>query len=362
MKKPLLLNLVFFFFMALSSPLWAQEGELNLEEPQLAPQKEQGPSLGPLSNINFGGTLDLRYYAPSNEPNIFAIHVAELFVTANVGDNVTLLIEQLLATSSTMSPIGDDHGFAYAIISNIPFLPEGSALKVGRFRFNYGIDAVSDAAANPVQTLVKKNLGFIADKGINWSGYVGDLDYSLSLLNGPDILNGMAYTSPNKPFAGRLSTDLFNKQLKVGLSYFEGDSYPFTNGFQALGEPPINGVLDKTRLVHKKRGSADVRFRLGNTDFAGEYTTGEDDNLAGAKNTVAGWYVRADYPLIANKLILLAQADQWQDGIAATVDATFYSAGLTYNLSDTSFMRLTYTTPFDSRYDGILAGQLLFAY
>lgn len=361
MIKKLIIGLSILLIIP-AAPLWAQEGELNLDEPQLAAPKETGPSVGPFTNLNFGGTLDLRYYAPANEPNIFAIHVAELFVTANVGDNVTLLIEQLLATSSAMSPIGDDHGFAYAIISNIPFLPEGSALKVGRFRFNYGIDAVSDAAANPVQTPVKKNLGFVSDKGINWSGYVGDLDYSLSILNGVDLLNGMGYTSANKPFAGRLSEDFFKKELKVGLSYFEGDSYPFTNGFQALGEPPINGILDKTRIVHKKRGSADVRFRLWNTDIAGEYTTGEDDNLAGIKTGVSGWYARADYPFIPNRLILLFQADQWQDGAAATEDKIFYSAGLTYNMSDTSFARLTYTSPFDPRYEGILAGQLLFAY
>ena len=78
--------------------------------------------------------------------------------------------------------MGHDHGFVYAIFTNLPGLPADLAVKVGRIRFRYGIDAVSDAPANPARNLVYKNLGMISDKGIEVSGYYGDLDYSAAAL------------------------------------------------------------------------------------------------------------------------------------------------------------------------------------
>ena len=60
------------------------------------------------------------------------IHVNELVVSANVTDNISLLLEQLLPTSELISLVGDDHGFATALVSNLPYLPAGTALKIGR--------------------------------------------------------------------------------------------------------------------------------------------------------------------------------------------------------------------------------------
>ena len=99
-------------------------------------------NLGPISNINFGGLLDLRYIASSdNKAGNLVIHVNELVVSANVTDNISLLLEQLLPTSELISLVGDDHGFATALVSNLPYLPAGTALKIGRYRFKYGVDA-----------------------------------------------------------------------------------------------------------------------------------------------------------------------------------------------------------------------------
>ena len=162
----------------------AVEGEnLNLDAPQLEAKKDEGFSAGPINNLNFGGALDMRLYMPRfggpTEKHLgfgnFDIHVAELFLTTNVGDHISVLAEQLLVTSEMGNTVGQDHGFVYAIFSNIPAVPENWSLKVGRTRFRFGADARLDSPANVLRSPVYKTLGTITDKGIELSGYSGEL-------------------------------------------------------------------------------------------------------------------------------------------------------------------------------------------
>ncbi len=363
--SPAALLFVFGLLLA-SNPALAQQGTenkppveeegLQLEAPALAPvpSATAAPSLGPFTNINLGGTLDYRFLVPTNgdSPSL-GIHVNELFLTTNIGDNITVLAEQLLLTSDLETVVGQDHGFVYAIFTNLPGLPSDLALKVGRLRFRYGIDAVLDASANPARDLVYKNLGFISDKGLEVSGYYKDFDYTAAVLMGPDfiskeilgpggIVSGEIKTNAennNRPVAVRLGYES-PWDLKIGLSAFYGKAYRFVNGptFD-MDDMLTNGFLDRSRLLLKRRASLDLRYGVGKWDFSGEVTLG-DEREAGETIKARGYYIRADYLVIPQKVKLLLQYDLWRDGLIATRDDGVITGGVTYNPLDQVTLRL----------------------
>ena len=213
--------------------------ELNLDSPNLdKPQEKTNKndiSLGSFGGLNLGVLFDERYMAAGNNAPGSLIHVNELNITGNIGDNISLLAEQLLTTSHLSGiddQVGDDHGFVYAIFSNVPFLPIGTAFKIGRFRFKWGVDAVLDAPANPIYPLTRKNLGFITDKGLELSGFFGDIDYTLGLADGPEHLEVEVKDSTGNPI-GVVNKSVQNNSMplffrmstkysssKIGLSYF----------------------------------------------------------------------------------------------------------------------------------------------
>ncbi|MFZ5862501.1 MAG: hypothetical protein ACOYXR_06675 [Nitrospirota bacterium] len=323
-----------------------EEGGLQLESPTLAPPPAP-PSVGPFSNLNIGGTLDYRFLIPTNgdSPSL-GIHVNELFLTTNIGDNVSILAEQLLLTSDLETVVGQDHGFVYAIVTNLPGLPSDLALKVGRLRFRYGIDAVSDAAANPARNLVYKNLGFISDKGIEVSGYYRDIDYSAAVLMGPEFITdgtmgGIKTPSENmnRPVVIRVGYES-PWDLKIGLSGFWGKAYRFENGATYdMDDMLTNGFFDRSRLVLKRRGSLDLRYAIGRWDVAGEVTIGRERDGDEAID-VRGYYARLDYRVIPQKLTALLQYDLWRDGLVRTRDDGVITVGLSYTPLDQVTLRL----------------------
>lgn len=353
------------------------EGGLQLEVPTLAPAPPPSePSLGPFTNINLGGTLDYRFLVPTNgDAPSLGIHVNELFVTTNIGDNITILAEQLLLTSDLETVVGQDHGYVYAIFTNLPGLSPDLALKVGRLRFRYGIDAVSDAPANPARDLVYKNLGFISDKGVEVSGYYKDMDYAVAVLMGPDFMMKpvpggeirAGAENNDRPVAARLGYDS-PWDLKAGLSFFYGKAYPFVNGpVFDMDDMLSNGSLDKSRLVLKRRGSVDIRYRVGKWDLAAEGTLG-DERDEGKNRHVSGSYVRVDYTAVPQKIILLLQYDLWRDGLPATGDDGVITGGISYIPLDQVTLRLTglvsdgvFSNQTDTM-DTIVIGQVLLTF
>jgi len=335
------------------------EEELDLDAPALeAAPLEQGTSIGPFSNINFGGTLDYRFLfggpdglsVPRKSNGDFMIHVNELFLTTNIGDNISILAEQLLVTSDIgVSEVGQDHGFVYAIFSNLPWSPESWSIKLGRLRLKYGIDAEMDAPANPSRTPVYKTIGFITDKAIELSGYFGPVEYYLGVANGADNVTEsasatgsikVASADPSKPFFGRLKFEL-SDDFYLGTSFFYGSHYPVTSrqGFTTAGLQ-MGYTMDKTRLVDKIRGSLDAQYRLWKFYFSGEYTLGQDKD--GGDKTVQNGYGRVDYTFIPQKLKSLIQYNYFNDGRSSTKDFGIIGAGLTYYISDQSWLRLVY--------------------
>lgn len=299
---------------------------------------------GAFSNLVFGGALDIRRITHGTDlipdrnnwnSGTTLIHVAEFVVTTNVGDHVSLLGEQLLTTSPLGTQVADDHGFIYAILTGLPILPKGASLKIGRFRHGFGIDTKSDAAANPLYNIVRKNIGFISDRGFQLNGFVGPVSYTFSLADGPDSLRtvteGTVTTGirigPHGSGGGVLkpiqnnsppmflhlngTLPIFGKRIWLGASYFDGNSYPFNS---------TNGDVNPSTLIYKRRVGIATSFRLWGFDLAAEWVRGRDTQLlkylhipipAAERNaSVEGYYFHAELPL-TDSLDVRLKYDIW---------------------------------------------------
>ncbi len=343
------------------------ELEFQFEEPVIGPPPtpEAGVGLGPL-NLNFGGTFDSRFMAKDGG-NVegLMVHINELVMTTNIGDHISFLGEWLLQTNKFIDDAQDDHGFAYAIISDIPSLPrffKGTSVKMGRFRARYGIDADLDAPANPIYTQVRKSIGFISDLGFEVEGFWKNLDYSLAVLNGPNFLENdvfdsmgnpmgmvkMMVTNNSKPILARLNYDADDwfKSLNVGLSYFEGRSWPYISGLgRTVGMMygAYGGGIDGTQLVQKRRFTPFWKYRVEplKVDLAGEFTWGTDSLAGSDQATVRGYFLRADRVIKPNKLDLTLQYSFWDDGRSYTQDGYEIAAGFRWYLTEAAYIRPT---------------------
>ncbi len=341
---------------------------------------------GAFGDLVFGGALDIR--RPTRGQDLIPdrdnwdsgttlIHVAEFVVTTSIGDHVSILGEQLLTTSPLGIQVADDHGFVYAILTGLPVLPKGASLKIGRFRHGFGIDTKSDAAANPLYNLVRKNIGFISDRGFQLNGFVGPVSYTLSLADGPDSLRtvteGTVATGirigPHGSGGGVLkpirnnspplfvhvngTLPVFGKRIWLGASYFDGNSYPFN---------PINGDVNPSTLVYKRRLGLATSFKLWRFDLAAEWVRGQDTQLlkylhipipADDRNaTVEGYYLHAELPL-TETLDIRLKYDVWNPNMEKFSTFTFNRASdeqvwstlggaLTWHFTEGALARLVY--------------------
>lgn len=346
-----------------SPEAWAQEfdfGNPNLDQ---APKKEAKADvpLGSFGGLNFGVLFDARYMKVGSSAPGTVIHVNELNITGNIGDNISILAEQLLPTSllsGVEDQIGDDHGFVYGIFSNLPFFPAGTAFKIGRFRFKWGIDAVLDAPANPIYPLTRKNLGFISDRGAELSGFVGPIDYTLGVADGPNFTEETLFDSANNeigmtnhsavnnsmPVIARVSAKVSHS--KIGLSYFDGRSWAYTN-FQGYMPNTSRrarhpgGMANRSILVYRQHAAIDYSTKFGKLDLAAEYSKGQD-SVASTRLQTTGYFSRADYAVTPQKLIFQIQYDQYDDGQPNVKDERSVSAGLQLFIHDQAFIRFGY--------------------
>ena len=340
---------------------------LNLEAPSLEAAPVEASSVGPFSNLNFGGALDIRLYlprrgGPTDEHVGFAaldIHVSELFLTTNIGDHISILAEQLLVTSPMGSTVGQDHGFVYAIFSSIAGLPDDVAIKVGRMRFRFGADAKLDSPANLLKSPVYKTLGNITDRGVEFSGYAGPMEWSLGVMNGIDSINEEVTTKSgeevmvmrevrngSKPVVARVGIET-TSWLELGVSGVTGKFYPVYShyGF-AMHDMIFNGHTDDTRLIYKDRVALDAKIRLSsNIDVYGEYAFGTDRD-AGEDLSVWSAYGRIDWRFAPQRWTLGAQYDYFDDGRDVAVvegmsykDSGTLAVALTRYLTDQAWIR-----------------------
>ncbi|MEZ4815729.1 MAG: hypothetical protein R3A80_11060 [Bdellovibrionota bacterium] len=343
---------------------------LNFESPDLTPKEENGSlAFGPINNLNFGGALDMRAYFPQmsgpTEEDMgfgaFDIHVAELFLTTNIGDHISILAEQLLVTSKMGDTVGQDHGFVYAIFSSIPGLPEDIAIKIGRLRNRFGIDARLDSPANPLRSPVYKTIGSITDKSLEMSGTLGPVEFSAAVLNGADTLKAPVTTTVpgvtadvavkarngSKPVVARLSIDPFDS-FSLGVSGYTGRDYPVYSHYGlTMDDLLFNGHTDRGTLVYKNRAAIDARISLSsNIDFYAEYMMGTD-RQGGKTFDVSSIYGRLNYRFVPQKWTLQLQYELFNDGRdvvftngSAYNDSGNFGASLTFYINDQALIRI----------------------
>jgi hypothetical protein len=344
----------------------AEQGfaQLDLESPKLAapPAKEEKSSFG---NINFGGLFDVRYMAVGDRAPGTMIHVDELVITANIGDNISILAEQLLPTSRLSGAddvIQDDHGFVYAIFSNIPFAPSGTAFKIGRFRFKWGIDAALDSPTNMLYPLTRKNLGFISDRGLELSGFFGPVDYELGVADGPEFIEAMItdasgnvvgtvrsnVVNNSAPLFLRLASNAsFSTSLRLGISYFDGVSWPYVNNMPPMPNMRLRaqmpgGMPDVSQLVYKQKLAGDATYRWRKASLNLEYSQGQDRFADGSETTTRGYFSRLDYTIKPQRLGLAVQYDQFDDGLVSSEDERSVAGSIQVFLHEQAFLRLGY--------------------
>ena len=331
-------------------------GGLSLDDPDLgAAPGGASAGGGGAGNIVVGGTLDYRVLVPSDmTTGMFEIHVNELFVTTNIGDHIAILAEQLLLTSELGTSAGQDHGFVYATFSELPFLAKGMAIRVGRMRLRYGIDAKLDGPANPLRVPEYRTLGVVSDRALEVSGYYGPIEYVAAVAMGPDFVLADAVGVDDAvigtikvpsdagfhPLYARVGTDFESTRPNLGLSGFYGDTYPVlaAPGFQAGDAMLFGGFLDQHRVIRKARAAIDLRWNWQKLKFAGEYTIGRDRDDTG-RSTVQAYYARADYALRPQKMTLQLQYDRFDDGRPASRAVGAVGAAFTYNLTDSGWLR-----------------------
>ncbi len=329
---------------------------------------ENLPDFGPLKNSQWGGALDFRVYFPqAHGPTqrelsygAMDLHHAGLFLSTQIGEHASVFYEHVIPVGTHTHSNAQDHGYAYASFSKFPQLPESLSLKVGRFRLHYGIDAKLDSTTNILKTPVYKNLGWIADKAIEASGYFGPFDFSVGIMNGPDDLEVPANAAPatptsrvktvqnSKPVVGRLGLEI-GDWLNFGLSAFTGRAYPV---YSHYGWSPhhmtFNAHQNESLLVYKNRYAADVLMKLGSRWLvSGEYSAGSDSEN-GSKYNLWSVFARLDYKIIPQKLNASLQYDYFDDGrdpssfAMTSTDTAVVGAALTYHFTPLCWLRMAH--------------------
>ena len=306
----------------------AQDMELNFDAPAVE-QKKDSPlpqQIGPVSNINLGGAIDWRavYQQGAKRPFAF-IHVNEFVVSANVGEHIAISAEQLLLTSELGSVVGQDHGFVVVSLVQLPLLPTGMVVKLGRFRGKFGLDAQVDSPANIFPSQAVRSNAQITDIGVGIDSAFGDFELIVEAFNGPE------YKTQN----GQKSTMLVDKppvqarffyqplsNAKMGLSAFYGQTWDNQVNPTVLDIGSLGSTLNTDRTIERQRLAIDASYKFPVAELYAEGIYGSDKGRlvqpVDKKHTIAkGVLVRSDIPLFrinnATRTKVALQYDAWQD-------------------------------------------------
>lgn len=306
----------------------ARAQELDFNAPAVEEKKDSvlPSSVGPITNIQLGGAVDWRVTKSHSSSRPFAfIHVNELVVSANVGEHISVSAEQLLLTSELGSVVGQDHGFVTVQLVQLPFLPDGMSLKLGRFRGKFGLDAQVDSPANIFPSQAVRSNATVTDIGLNLDYAHGDFEFIVEAFNGVDYIvkdgQKVPYQTKRLPLQARLVFQP-TSALKVGLSEYMGESWDTQVSPSVIDAGLLGASLDQTRTIERQRVALDASLRTPYADFYGEAIYGRDKGrLSQPPNkeyTVAkGALARTDIPIYKfnneTRSKLSLQYDVWQD-------------------------------------------------
>jgi hypothetical protein len=128
-------------------------------------------------------------------------------------------------------------------------------------RFRFGADAKLDSPANLLKSPVYKTLGNITDRGIEFSGYAGFMEWSLGVMNGIDSINEEVTSKSgedvmvmrdvrngSKPVVARVGIET-TSWLELGVSGVTGKFYPVYSHYDEVG--PVS--KSKLEQLHTAR-------------------------------------------------------------------------------------------------------------
>ncbi|MEY4064193.1 MAG: hypothetical protein RIR26_401 [Pseudomonadota bacterium] len=317
------------FSVALAcSSITAFAQDLDFDAPTVEPKKDAviPQQLGPVSNITIGGAVDWRviYTNGAKRPAAF-IHVNELVVSANVGEHISVSAEQLLLTSELGTVVGQDHGFVVVSLVQLPFVPKGMSLKLGRFRGKYGLDAQVDSPANIFPSQELRSNGFVTDIGLGLDYAFSDFEWTFEVFNGPDYMSANNQKAPflvdRPPVQTRFSYQPASN-VKIGASALYGQTWDNQVEPTILDMGILGSRLETSRTIERRRFALDASLRTSFAEFYGEGIYGRDKGrlaqAPGKSFTVAkGALGRVDVPLFKigeqTRTKLALQYDTWED-------------------------------------------------
>lgn len=266
-------------------------------------------------SLQLSAGFDSRYKKSNGEPNTFELHGAFLNLrkvfSDELGDRLILVTQYDFEDNFRESHFY----YTYAQLKG----PLGKInLRVGRYVLPFGLLTYYDTERLLLQTLEKRSLGIKTDVGARVFGYVGDLDYSLSLSNG--VGRYWKDIDDNKLILARAG--LTFEESRFGLSYLNGKTFtPVTREF------PVESYL------YKERFGFDVQQYVDLFTIRGELIYGRDE-----KETVGGGFLGIDYSFLANVDLNLQYA-LWNTGRIEH----FVGVGFSYNILSGAYVRVADT-------------------
>ncbi len=300
---------------------------LNFDEPQVA--AAESTSKFSLDNVTVGGAVDWRLsYQNGAERPVAMLHVTELVLTAAVGPHVSVSAEQLLLTSENETVVGQDHGFVTISLVQLPFLPDGMNVKLGRFRGKFGLDAQTDSPANIFPSQVVRSNGFASDVGVQLDYVVGNFEAILETFNGADYLDTdtgkKAIATPGWPTQVRLTWQPSAAAI-IGVSGFSGHSWNTMGMPTMFHMSELGTMVDRSQVIRRERFALDASWRTGPWKIMAEAIGGKDHGrnehashvTTQGDNSVQGFLARTDldtgviFGSVRHKVAV--QWDQWRD-------------------------------------------------
>lgn len=214
-------------------------------------------------------------------------------------------------------------------------------VKAGRYILPFGLLSDYDTERLILQTIEPFSLGTKLDTGVELSGFLGDLDYAVSLSQGTGR-NRLTDVDSDKLITARIGWR--GEETSIGLSGLIGSV--LTEKDSTIREELGSSIF------YAKRLGLDVTKYMGPLILRSELLVGEDNN-----KTVGGGLLKADYALKPELELNLKYAHWQRDG-----GRDFVGAGFSYELSKGLFLRIADEYQFGKDDENVVTLQIYYEF
>lgn len=266
-------------------------------------------------SLQVSSGFDTRYMKTNGEPNTFElrgafINLRKVF-SDELGDRLILVTQYDFEDNFQESHFY----YTYAQLKG----PLGAInLRVGRYVLPFGLLAYYDTERLLLQTLERQSLGIKTDVGAQVFGYVGDIDYALSLSNG--VGRYWKDIDDNKLGIARLGLNW--EDTKFGLSYLNGRVFtPMTREFPSESNK------------YTQRYAVDIEYYYDLFTVRSELLYGREEGKA-----VGGGFLQVDYFFLASLDVNLKYS-AWND----IATKHYPGIGFSYKFLESAYLRIADT-------------------